>query len=80
MIDITTSEKLKNLGIDQDANHLTDALRYAFNTAAYMQHLELKAYACECQRCNLTQYTSYKRLNCEYCGCDSNQFTCKELK
>lgn len=72
---------LCNPGIDYDADHLADALAYAFNTAAYIQHLELKAYACECQRCNLTQYTSYKRLNCEYCGSsDPDVFECKELK
>lgn len=72
--------RLAKSGID-DADHLADALKYAFNTAAYIQHLELKAYACECKRCDLTQYTSYKRLNCEYCGSsDPDVFECKELK
>ena len=72
--------RLARSGIDHNADYLADALKYAFNTAVYIQRAELKAYACECKRCNLVQYTSYKRLNCEYCGCDSNQFTCKELK
>lgn len=72
--------RLARQGIDHDADYLADALKYAFNTAAYIQRAELKAYACECKRCNLTHYTSYKRSNCEYCGCDSDQFTCRELK
>lgn len=76
---MTASEKLKNPGIDYDADHLADALRYAFNTA-FMRLPEQKSYVCECKRCDLTHYTSYKRLNCELCGCDSNQFTCRELK
>ena len=75
MIDMTTSKKLKNPGIDYDADHLAGALWYAF-----MQLPVQRSYACECKRCDLTHYTSYKRLNCEFCGCDSNQFTCKELK
>lgn len=69
--------KLKQTGIDYDASHITDALAYAL---WYMRQPEQKSYACECKHCNLTHYTSYKRLNCEYCGCDSDQFTCKELK
>lgn len=72
--------RLARSGIDYDTDHLADALKYALYTAQLQQHLELKAYACECKRCNLTHYTSYKRSNCEYCGCDSDQFTCRELK
>ena len=79
MIDMITPEKLKNPDIDYDTNHLADALQYAFKSA-FMQLPVQRSYACECKRCNLTHYTSYKRLNCEFCGCDSNQFTCKELK
>lgn len=79
MTDIMTPSKLKDPGIDYDADHLADALRYMFNAGYIRQHVQ-KSYACECQRCNLTHYTSYKRLNCEFCGCDSNQFTCRELK
>ena len=67
--------KLMQIGIDYDADLLCDALY-----TVYIQRVELKSYACECKRCNLTHYTSYKRSNCEYCGCDSNQFICKELK
>lgn len=72
--------KLTQAGIDHGADYLADALRYVFNTAAYIQRAELHCYACECKRCDLTHYTSYKRLNCEFCGCDSDQFTCRELK
>lgn len=73
--------RIKNPGIDYDADHLAEALKYAFNTAAYIQRAELKAYACECKHCDLTVYTSYKRLNCEYCGSsDPSVFECKELK
>lgn len=71
--------RLAKHGIDQDADHLADAIRYAFHTA-FMQMSVQRSYVCECKRCNLTHYTSYKRSNCEYCGCDSDQFTCKELK
>ena len=71
--------KLKQTGIDYDADHLADSLRYMFN-AGFIQRAAQKSYACECKLCGITCYTSYKRLNCEYCGCDSNQFTCRELK
>lgn len=72
---------LCNSGVDYDADHLAEAIRYAFHTA--FMHVQIpiqRSYACECKRCNLVHYTSYKRLNCEFCGCDSDQFTCKELK
>ena len=77
--------KIKNPGIDHDADHLAEAIRYAFrsafNTAAYIQHAELKAYVCECKRCNVTVYTSFKQLNCRGCGSsDPSVFECKELK
>ena len=64
---------------EYDRSHLTDALRYAFHTA--FMHLPVqKSYACECKNCNLTLYTSTKRLNCEYCGSsDPSVFECKEL-
>lgn len=71
--------RLARPGIDHDADHLADAMRYAFRSA-FMQMPVQRSYACECKRCNLTHYTSYKRSNCEYCGCDSDQFTCRELK
>lgn len=71
--------KIKSPGIDYDADHLAEAIRYAFHSA-FMQRSVQKSYVCECKCCDLTHYTSYKRLNCEFCGCDSNQFTCKELK
>lgn len=71
--------RLANQGIDKDADYLAEAIRYAFHSA-FMQQPEQKSYACECKRCNITHYTSYKRSNCEYCGCDSDKFTCRELK
>lgn len=85
MIDMITPEKLKNPDIDYGANHLTDALAHAlsymFNANfLYDSLVSQKSYACECKRCDLTHYTSYKRSNCEFCGCDSDQFTCKELE
>ena len=73
--------RLANQGIDHNADYLADALRYALNTAAYMQRAEQKSYACECKHCNLTLYTSTKRLNCEYCGSsDPSVFECRELE
>lgn len=81
MISKITLEKLKQTDIDHDANHLAyvaDVMRYVHS--AFMHLPKQKSYACECKHCNLTHYTSYKRLNCEYCGCDSDQFTCRELK
>lgn len=79
MISMITPEKLKAPHIT-DADHLCDALRYALNTA-YTSRVELKAYACECKHCDITLYTSTKRLNCEYCGnSDPEVFTCTELK
>ena len=67
--------------IHYDHNHLVDAyvLRYALDVLHIKPPVQ-KSYACECQRCGLTRYTSYKRLSCEFCGCDSNQFTCRELE
>ena len=80
MTRVEAVNKLMQSGIDYNVNHLADALRYALNTA-YLSHVELKAYACECKKCNLTLYTSFKRLNCEYCGSsDPDVFECKELK
>lgn len=71
---------LCNPGIDYDADHLADALRYALNTGHIRQPVQ-KSYACECKHCNLTLYTSTKRLNCEYCGSsDPDVFECKELE
>ena len=67
------------IGIDYDADRL-DAMRYTLHTA-FMHLPEQKSYACECKHCNLTLYTSTKRLNCEYCGSsDPDVFECKELK
>lgn len=77
MIGWTNNSPLTDPDINSDADHLADALGYVFYS--YM-HPELHSYACECKRCNLTHYTSYKRSNCEYCGCDTDQFTCRELK
>ena len=72
---------LCNPGIDHAANHLADALKYTFNTAQLQQHIELKAYACECKHCDITVYTSFKQLNCRYCGSsDPDVFECRELK
>ena len=72
--------KLMQTGIDQDADHLCDALRYALHIG-YIPRVEQKAYACECKHCEITLYTSIKRLNCEYCGSsDPEVFTCTELK
>lgn len=74
-------DKLVQADIDYDVYHIQDAytLGYMFN-AGFIQQPEQKSYACKCKCCGITRYTSYKRLNCEYCGCDSNQFTCRELK
>ena len=72
---------LCNPGIDYDADHLVEAMRYALYTAKLQQQLELKAYACECKHCNLTSYTNFKQLNCRYCGSsDPDVFECRELK
>lgn len=72
--------KLMQTGIDYDADHLAEAIRYTFHSA-FMQLPVQRSYACECKRCGLTHYTSYKRLNCEFCGSDDPAvFTCKELK
>lgn len=72
--------RLARPGIDHDADYLADALKYAFNTA-FMQMPKQKSYACECKKCNLTLYTSTKRVNCEYCGSsDPGVFECRELK
>ena len=79
MIDMITPEKLKNPGIDYDVDHLAEAIRYAFRST-FMQLPKQRSYACECKRCDIIHYTSYKRSNCEFCGCDSDQFICKELK
>lgn len=75
-----TPEKLNNPHVDYDVDHLADALRYMFHSA-FMQLPKQRSYACECKRCNLTHYTSDKRLNCEYCGSsDPEVFTCTELE
>lgn len=80
MTDMITPEKLKNPDTDYDADHLAEAIGYAFHTA-FMQMPERKSYACECKKCDLTLYTSFKRLNCEYCGSDNPAiFTCRELE
>lgn len=80
MLSKITPEKLKNPGIDQDANHLAEAIRYAFHSA-FMRLPVQKSYACECKYCDLTHYTSYKRVNCEFYGnSDPEVFECKELK
>lgn len=87
MISKITPEKLKQTDIDHDANHLADVMRYVhladtmrYVHLAFMHLPKQESYVCECKHCNLTHYTSYKRLNCEYCGCDSDQFICRELK
>ena len=70
--------KLMQAGIDHDANHLADALRYALYN---YRPAKLSCYACECKHCELVLYTNTKRLNCEYCGSsDPEVFTCTELK
>jgi len=64
---------------EYDRNHLADALGYALNPK-YARWPVQKSYACECKHCDLTLYTSTKRLNCEYCGSsDPSVFECKEL-
>jgi Zn finger protein HypA/HybF involved in hydrogenase expression len=68
-----------------EADHLADAMYYwrtivGTRLRNYM-HAEQKSYACECKHCEITLYTSMKRLNCEYCGTsDPGVFTCTELK
>lgn len=80
MLSKITPEKLKNPGIDHDADHLAEAIRYTFHSA-FMQMPRQRSYACECKVCNLTHYTSYKRLNCEFCGSsDPDVFECRELE
>lgn len=75
-----TVNKSIQAGIDYDTDHLAEAIRYAFHSA-FMQRPVQKSYACECKHCNLTLYTSTKRLNCEYCGSsDPDVFECKELE
>lgn len=65
---------------EHEPNHLEDALGYALNPD-YVQLPVRKSYACECKNCNLTHYTSYKRLNCLFCGSsDPSVFECKELE
>lgn len=92
MIDKITPEKLKDPHINDDANHLAAAMRYAIAaqlrqalrhipSPVYVQQPELKAYACECKHCDITSYTNFKQLNCRYCGSsDPDVFTCTELK
>ena len=73
---MTVPKKLKDL-YSHDTDHLADALRYML----YNYQPEQKSYACECKHCEITLYTSTKRLNCEYCGTsDPEVFTCTELK
>ena len=77
MIAWTNSSPITNQGIDYNADHLVDSLRYALYTALTGK----EKYACECKHCEITIYTSIKRLNCEGCGSDDPKvFTCKELK
>lgn len=91
MIDMITPEKLSNTHINDDAGHLAGALRYflrksrADHLADILEHAyrptEHHSYACECKHCEITIYSSIKRLNCEYCGSsDPEVFTCTELK
>ena len=69
---------LCNPGIDY-YDHLVYALRYALETG-YIQQPIQKSYACECKHCEITLYTSTKRLNCEFCGSsDPEVFTCTGL-
>lgn len=69
---------IKDPYINHDADHLANALRYML----YNNYQpERYSYACECKHCEITLYTSTKRLNCEYCGSsDPEVFTCTELK
>lgn len=77
MISMITPEKLKDPHINQDADHLAYALRYMLRNYVGPNN----SYACECKHCEITLYTSIKRLNCEYCGSsDPEVFTCTELK
>lgn len=78
MISTITLEKLKDPHINPDADRLTDALRYMLYRG---MHFEQHSYACECKHCDITLYTSIKRLNCEYCGSsDPEVSTCTELE
>lgn len=80
MISMITPEKLKDPHINDTADHLAEAIRYAFHSA-FMQLPKQRSYACECKHCEITLYTSTKRLNCEYCGSsDPEVFTCTELE
>lgn len=90
MINKITPEKLKDPHINDDVDHLTDSLAHAMyywrtvvgtRLRKHLHDEQHDSYACECKRCNLTHYTSDKRLNCEYCGSsDPEVFTCTELK
>lgn len=76
--------KLANMHTDE-ADHLAEAMHYwrtIVGTRMYnYQPAKQKSYACECKHCELTLYTSTKRLNCEYCGSsDPDIFECKELE
>lgn len=73
------TEKLKDPHINDDVNHLYDALRYALHTA-YIPRVELKIYECNCSKCGFKYYTSIKQCNCPRCGCDGEHFRCSELK
>ena len=80
MIHKTAFEKLSDPHIDQDVDHLAEAIRYTFHSA-FMQLPKQRSYACECKHCEIILYTSTKRLNCEYCGSsDPGVFTCTELE
>lgn len=91
MIDMITPKKLNDPFINDDADHLADAIRYCLRKSradhldSILKHAyrpaEQRSYACECRHCEITLYTSTKRLNCEYCGSsDPEVFTCTELE
>lgn len=72
----TNNSPLTNQGIDYDANHLVDSLRYALYTALTGR----EKYVCDCSKCGFKYYTSIKQCNCPHCGCDGEHFRCSELK
>ena len=79
------TDNLKDPHINDDADHLADAMRYwgtRISAAMYnsYQHAELKAYECDCSKCGFRYYTNIKQCNCPRCGCDGEHFRCTELK
>lgn len=94
MIDMIIPEKLSDPHINDDVDHLAAAMRYAIATQLrqalrYGARIVVKgaqqpaqySYACECKHCEITLYTSTKRLNCEFCGSsDPEVFTCTKLE